>query len=415
MRSHNLQALGGSPPPPLPPGHHHHHARGLLLLDQPSSPWTVAAAHSQFVIWRLPVRHSGIPAVSQNCKDAKKFNQLQSSLFGVKLRLYNGEIKPQMQHTCARGAKPSGMGAVSAAFDPELHMVLELASDAELSDLCNILYGKSLLSPLLKSVAPGDGSNRGSIEEAMNEQQHGGRDALMDRLESRFLFLAADAKATLSGRRPTYRDVLLQVRKKLQVPCSITFSTEDMEAEIFLHLLQEYSSKPQNQPQKKRRVPYMESVESARAGKWHGNLVTAIRLGSQELLSVALKGGSAVTMSTLQGIVSKQLSGKVLVETARYQLAKEAFVKGGQAVATKLECQVAMLAARQGLVGAAARYMTMRSTMMMLGPLLWGTFLADVVIRSLGTDYARVIRAIFAFAQIRLTHTYGWTYSEQSR
>jgi hypothetical protein len=71
----------------------------------------------------------------------------------------------------------------------------------------------------------------------------------------------------------------------------------------------------------------MESVESARAGKWHGNLVTAIRLGSQELLSVALKGGSAVTMSTLQGIVSKQLSGKVLVETARYQLAKEAFVK----------------------------------------------------------------------------------------
>jgi prolyl oligopeptidase PreP (S9A serine peptidase family) len=120
-----------------------------------------------------------------------------------------------------------------------------------------------------------------------------------------------------------------------------------MEAEIFLHLLQEYSSKPQNQPQKKWRVPYMESVESARAGKWHGNLVTAIRLGSQELLSVALKGGSAVTMSTLQGIVSKQLSGKVLVETARYQLAKEAFVKGGQAVATKLECQVAMLAARQ--------------------------------------------------------------------
>jgi hypothetical protein len=50
--------------------------------------------------------------MQQNCKDAKKFNQLQSSLFGVKLRLYNGEVKPQIQHTCARGAKPSGMGAV---------------------------------------------------------------------------------------------------------------------------------------------------------------------------------------------------------------------------------------------------------------------------------------------------------------
>jgi hypothetical protein len=33
---------------------------------------------------------------------------------------------------------------------------------------------------------------------------------------------------------------------------------------------------------------------------------------------------------------------------------------------------------------------------------LWGTFLADVVIRSLGTDYARVIHAIFAFAQVNV-------------
>ncbi len=54
-----------------------------------------------------------ICCMQQNCKNAKKFNQLQSSIFGVKLRLYDGEIKPQMQHTCARGAKPSGMGAVS--------------------------------------------------------------------------------------------------------------------------------------------------------------------------------------------------------------------------------------------------------------------------------------------------------------
>lgn len=44
-----------------------------------------------------------------------------------------------------------------------------------------------------------------------------------------------------SGRRPTYRDVLLRVREKLHVPCSVKLSTEDMEAEIFLHLLQDYS------------------------------------------------------------------------------------------------------------------------------------------------------------------------------
>ena len=31
---------------------------------------------------------------------------------------------------------------------------------------------------------------------------------------------------------------------------------------------------------------------------------------------------------------------------------------------------------------------------------LWGTFLADVVIQMLGTDYARILRAIYAFAQV---------------
>lgn len=31
---------------------------------------------------------------------------------------------------------------------------------------------------------------------------------------------------------------------------------------------------------------------------------------------------------------------------------------------------------------------------------LWGHFLADMVIRSIGTDYARIVKAIFAIAQV---------------
>lgn len=31
---------------------------------------------------------------------------------------------------------------------------------------------------------------------------------------------------------------------------------------------------------------------------------------------------------------------------------------------------------------------------------MWGTLLADVVIQMLGTDYARIVRAIYAFAQV---------------
>ncbi|KAI8542394.1 hypothetical protein RHMOL_Rhmol08G0135400 [Rhododendron molle] len=59
-----------------------------------------------------------------------------------------------------------------------------------------------------------------------------------------------------------------------------------------------------------------------------------------------------------------------------------------------------------GVAGAAARYLGLRSMMSFLGPMLWGIFLADVVIQMLGTDYARILRAIYAFAQIRITRTY---------
>lgn len=33
---------------------------------------------------------------------------------------------------------------------------------------------------------------------------------------------------------------------------------------------------------------------------------------------------------------------------------------------------------------------------------MWGTLLADVVIQMLGTDYARIVRAIYAFAQVQI-------------
>jgi hypothetical protein len=43
------------------------------------------------------------------------------------------------------------------------------------------------------------------------------------------------------GWRPSYRNVLLQVRNELGVQCSSKLCTADLEAEIFLHLLDEYS------------------------------------------------------------------------------------------------------------------------------------------------------------------------------
>lgn len=299
--------------------------------------------------------------------------------------------------------------SVTASSDRDLRAVLELASDAELYELSNVLYGHSLLSPLLKSVTRGDGSHR------RYEHEPEGRDALMERLESRFLYLGAGAKETLRGWRPTYRDVLLCVRVKLNVHCSTKLSTEDLEAEIFLHLLQQnargkFESSLQS-PWKHQVVGNAEKVDhmTQYSKNWH----VALKLGGEEIMRVLLKGGSIFTVSFFQKLMARKLGGRVLVETARYQVAKEVLKKGGQAAASNLQTRVAMLAARQGLVGAASCYITLQRASMLLGPLLWGTFLAEVVIRSVGTDYARVVKAIYAFAQIRLLRTYGWTQAEE--
>ena len=50
---------------------------------------------------------------------------------------------------------------------------------------------------------------------------------------------------------------------------------------------------------------------------------------------------------------------------------------------------------------AAARYGAARSALGLLGPLTWAWLGADLVMRALGTDYCRVVRAVFALAQVR--------------
>ncbi|XP_075107992.1 uncharacterized protein LOC107817604 isoform X3 [Nicotiana tabacum] len=206
-------------------------------------------------------------------------------------------------------------------------------------------------------------------------------------LESRFLYLAADARSTLRGRRPSYREVLLGVREKLSIRCSAKLSTEDLEAEIFLYLLQEYS----------RIYIFHSSKESLDDSDGHGSLefgltkwkvqaVAAIKAGAEGARSIILKGGGVLTLGRIYSGLARRFSGKMLLEAANYQISREVLKKG--------------------LAGAASRYFGLRSMMTFLGPILWGTLLADVVIQMLGTDYARIVRAIYAFAQIRITRTY---------
>ncbi|CAN6167152.1 unnamed protein product [Urochloa humidicola] len=298
-------------------------------------------------------------------------------------------------------ASPSAAAAAEGMSDPELRLVLELATDEELMEFEEILYGTSYFSPLLKSIARRPNSESVVVLDDIEE-----RDLFISKLESRFLYLAADARSIIRGWRPSYRDVLLGVRKKLGVQCSRKLSTADLEAEIFLHLVSEYSSHQKDSvsfPWDKQKSP--NEISTLGVNKWKVLTDAAWRIGAKGLESTFLKGGSALTVKTIYESLASRLSGKLLMEAANYEIKKELVKQGGRLAAVNLESRAGLLAARQGLARAASRYVGLRSVMTFLGPIMWGTLLADIVIQMLGTDYARIVQAIYAFAQIRLTRT----------
>uniref|UniRef100_A0A0D9XEB5 Uncharacterized protein n=1 Tax=Leersia perrieri TaxID=77586 RepID=A0A0D9XEB5_9ORYZ len=298
-------------------------------------------------------------------------------------------------------ASPSLATAAGGMSDPELRMVLELATEEELMEFEEILYGTSYFSPLLKSIAKRPNSDYINDLDDIEE-----RDIFISKLESRFLYLAADARSIIRGSRPSYRNVLLGVRRELGVRCSSKLCTADLEAEIFLHLLDEYSSRqkgPDLFPWNKQKSPKENS--NLGVNKWMVLTDSAWKIGAKGLESAFLKGGSALTLKMVYESLAKRLSGKLLTEAGKYEIKKELLKQGGRLAAANLESRAGLLAARQGLARAASRYVGLRSIMTFLGPIMWGTLLADIVIQMLGTDYARIVQAIYAFAQIRLTRT----------
>ncbi|CAH8334735.1 unnamed protein product [Eruca vesicaria subsp. sativa] len=293
-----------------------------------------------------------------------------------------------------------------ATYDPELRLVFELATDSELYELESILFGPSYFSPLLKSI-PNKGGGGG--ERLMIGEDIEVRDGFIQSLESRFLFLAADARYTLRGWRPSYRNVLLAVRNKLSIPCSSHLPTEDLEAEIFLYLVDNFSSEASGVfPGLWDSSQASEVQGSLEVGlsKWKVELLAALEVGASEVQSMILKGGGMITFAKIYQLLAKKLSGKVILEAANYQIRREMLKKGGQLAAINLESRAALLAAKHGFVGAASRYLGLKTVMQLVGPMMWGTLLADLVIQMLETDYARILRAIYAFAQIRITRTY---------
>jgi uncharacterized membrane protein YgcG len=78
-------------------------------------------------------------------------------------------------------------------------------------------------------------------------------------------------------------------------------------------------------------------------------------------------------------------------------------------VLSQWQRQAALAAAQQGLTSATLRYSAVRSALSFVGPLMWAWLAVDLVRAAVGTDYARVVRAVYILAQVRLVATQGWT------
>ena len=275
----------------------------------------------------------------------------------------------------------------------ELRSALELATEEELSHLTQILFCRKF-NPLdyLKTPQP-------------LEVQSQDLPNWMDSLEHRFRYLAADGLTVLQGKAKefSYRDTLIRVCQFLKVPYAKQMTTLDIETDIFLHLVDQAWKRLPKSEQNNLTAKIQRSLANS-------PLPEPLPLQIQHNpVAVILKGSGAIAVnSVLRPLLMKRILQEMTLHIAQYQVAKSALVKGGIGAATQLQNQLALQTARQGVVMSTARYGAVRTVFSVLGPVLWGWFLADLGWRAIAPNYGRIIPVIFALAQIRLTRDTCW-------
>jgi uncharacterized protein YaaW (UPF0174 family) len=274
----------------------------------------------------------------------------------------------------------------------ELRAALELATEEELEQLTQILFRRKF-NPLDYVHTP----------EPIDIQSRDPQ-AWLDAIEQRFRYLAADGVTVLRGstEQVSYRQILIKVCRYLKIPYSNALTTTDLEAEVFLNLLgRTWKRLPSSEKQK-----LTVRVEQSLAPTDLAQLPLAVQ---RDPVAILVKGGSAIALSSIiQPMLLRQLAQQFALHFASYQVAKEAAISGGVAAATQFQSYVALQTARRGMAVSAARYGTVQGAFALLGPLLWTWFLADLGWRAISTNYGRIIPAIFALAQIRLTRAECW-------
>lgn len=270
----------------------------------------------------------------------------------------------------------------------ELRTALELATEEELQQITNILFCRRF-NPLDYLRAP----------DAIAVQSQDW-DSWLDSVEDRFRYLAADGVTVLKGQteKVSYRQILVRVCHFLKVPYSQKMPTTEIEAEIYLHLVNKAWKRLPPSEQKSLSIQIQKALADS-----HTPQPLPVHL-QHNPLDIVLKGSSVIAInSILKPILLKHIAGQFALHFVRYQGAKTAVVQGGAIVN-----QIALQTAKQGMTTAAARYGAVRTVLSLVGPALWGWFIADLGWKAIATDYGRIIPTIFAIAQIRLTRDDCW-------
>jgi uncharacterized protein YaaW (UPF0174 family) len=278
-------------------------------------------------------------------------------------------------------------GVVEETTLDELRTGLALATEEELQQITQILFRRRF-NPLDYWQTP---------EPLYIQSQD--LNVWLDSVDQRFRYLAADGLTVLRGRTQeiTYREILIKVCHYLKIPYSGNMITTDIEAEIFLYLVSKAWDKLPSQEKKSLQAQIGSSLAMA-------NPPEPLPVHLQHSpIKILLKSGGIVAVSTiLKSWLLKHIAKQFAIHFATYQAAKTALIKGSTTAVAGLGNQLALQAAKKGMAVNAARYGATRGVFSLLGPIVWGYFVADVGWRAIATNYSRVIPIIFTLAQIRL-------------
>lgn len=270
----------------------------------------------------------------------------------------------------------------------ELKTALQLATTEELEQITHILFERRF-NPLDYWQTP-------QPLEIQSQNWHN----WIDSLDQRFRYLAADGMTVLRGdsQQISYREILMQVCLYLKIPYSQQMKTTDIEAEIFLNLVGKAWQKLPKTAKKSLKAKIQQSLTQSNPPE---PLPVTLQ---HDPLKILLQGSGIVAISSiLKPWLLKQIAKQFALHFAQYQVAKNTLIKGGAATFLTLQSKFMMQGAKRGMAMTAARYSAVRTVFGLIGPVMWGWFIADLGWKTISTNYSRIVPTIFTVAQIRLT------------